>query len=134
MANKDLIVLFDGVCNLCNTTVQFIIKNDPKGKFKFAALQSAAGQEFLEKFNLQKQYLNTFILIENNTPRLKSTGVCYVVKNLNGLFPLLFICILIPTFIRDWIYDLIAKNRYKWFGKQESCLIPSPELLSRFLN
>ncbi|MCO4291331.1 DCC1-like thiol-disulfide oxidoreductase family protein [Solitalea sp. MAHUQ-68] len=134
MKDKKLIVLFDGVCNLCNKSVQFIIKNDPKGKFMFAALQSNAGKNLLKEFNLDQQDLNSFILIDNNKPRLRSTGVCYVFKNLNGFFPLLYVLIIVPKVIRDWIYNKIAQSRYNLFGKQEQCMIPTPELASRFIS
>ena len=133
MHEERLIVLFDGVCNLCNSTVQFIIRNDPQGKFRFAALQSATGQYLLEKHHLETKDFSSFILIENNKPRMRSTGALYVAKNLGGLYPLLFAFIIIPPFIRNWMYDLVAKNRYKWFGKQDQCMIPTPELKSRFL-
>ncbi|MNS47910.1 hypothetical protein D3C72_804600 [compost metagenome] len=134
MNEERLIVLFDGVCNLCNNTVQFIIRNDSKGKFRFAALQSETGQRLLEKYQLDTKNFNSFILIDNNKPRLKSTGALYLVKNLSGFFPLLFAFIIIPPFIRDWIYDKVAQNRYKWFGKKDQCMVPTPELKARFLN
>ncbi|UKJ05950.1 thiol-disulfide oxidoreductase DCC family protein [Solitalea lacus] len=132
--NEDRVILFDGVCNLCNGAVQFVIKNDPKGKFKFTSLQSQFGQQQLKKYNINFQDFSSFVLIENNKPRLKSTGALYVLKNLRGFFPLLFVLILVPKFIRDWIYDQIAAKRYQWFGKRDQCMVPTPDLQSRFIN
>ncbi|SMO48009.1 thiol-disulfide oxidoreductase DCC family protein [Solitalea koreensis] len=131
---ENLIVLFDGVCNLCNSTVQFIIKNDPSGKFKFAALQSETGQQFSRRLNLPTDQFGTFILIKNNKPHLRSSGALLVLKELGGIYLLLYIFIIIPRPIRDYFYTIIARNRYKWFGRRNECMVPSPELRSRFLS
>lgn len=130
----DPIVLFDGVCNLCNSAVQFIIKHDKKNTFRFASLQSETGQKLLTKFNLPLNELNSFILVENNKVYNMSTGALRVAKKLNGILPLLYSFIIIPKIFRDSIYDWVARNRYKWFGKKEECMIPTPELKARFLN
>ena len=127
------IILFDGVCNLCNTLVNFIIKHDKKAYFKFASLQSDAAKEILLQYNSKKINLDSIILIENNAVYEKSTAALKISKNLTGGFKLLYALIIIPKFIRDWVYYFIAENRYKWFGKKESCMIPSPEIKSRFL-
>jgi predicted DCC family thiol-disulfide oxidoreductase YuxK len=128
------IILFDGVCNLCNNSVQFVIKHDTDNKFMFAALQSPTGQALLQQYNLPQQELNSFVLIKDEKVYLKSTGALNVAKNLNGPVKLLYGFIIVPEFIRNAVYNFIAKNRYKWFGKKESCMIPTPALQSRFLN
>jgi len=128
------IVLFDGVCNLCNSAVQFIIRHDKKKVFMFTSLQSDAGQKQLEQYNFPLDELNSFILIENNKAYTRSSGALRVVKKLKGLWPLLYGFMIVPKFIRDGVYDWVGRNRYKWFGKQEACMIPTPELKARFLN
>ncbi len=128
------IVLFDGVCNLCNSTVLWIIKHDPKRQFRFASLQGDYGQQVLKQFHLPPDALNSFILLKDNQIYTKSTGALKVAKALNGLWPMLYIFIIIPAFIRNSVYDLIAKNRYHWFGKKESCAIPSPALKDLFYD
>lgn len=128
------IVLFDGVCNLCNSTVLWIIQHDPKQQFRFASLQGDYGQQVLQRFHLPPDALNSFILLKDDQIYTKSTGALKVAKALSGLWPLLYICIIIPPFIRNGVYDLIAKNRYRWFGKKESCAIPSPALKALFYD
>lgn len=128
------IILFDGVCNLCNSSVQFVIKHDKDKKFMFASLQSTAGQLLLKQFDLPLQDFNSFILIENEKVFLKSTAALMVAKQLKGAVKLLYGFIIVPTFIRNGAYNFIAKNRYKWFGKKESCILPTAELKARFLN
>ena len=128
------ILLFDGVCNLCNGTVQFVLKRDKKNYFKFASLQSDYGQNFLKKHKLPTTVFNTFILIEDSNYSIKSTAILKVFKQLNGLWPVLYIFIVFPALIRDPFYNLIAKNRYKLFGKKDSCMIPNKQVLSRFID
>lgn len=128
---KDRVILFDGVCNLCNSTVQFVIKHDTEGKFKFAALQSDYAKEAL-KNNLAS--LSSIVLIDEGEVYTKSTAALRIAKYLNKGLPLLHHFIILPEFIRDGVYDMIAKNRYKWFGQQDSCMIPTPDLKSRFLS
>lgn len=132
-AKEDLVILFDGVCNLCNSMVQFVIKKDSKKLFQFASLQSAYGQQILQKFKLPTTVLNSFVLLEDGKIYTKSTAALRVAKQLKGLWPLLYGFIIVPTFIRNGVYDFIAKNRYKWFGKQETCWLPTPDLRDRFL-
>lgn len=127
------IVLFDGVCNLCNSSVNFIIDNDPKGLFKFGALQSAEGQKMLAEYNLEADKFKSIVLIYNNKVYHKSTAALMIARRLTGLWPLLYAFIIVPPFIRHAVYDFIAKNRYKWYGKQDTCRIPTPELKERFL-
>ncbi len=128
------IILFDGVCNLCNGLVQFVIKRDKKSIFKFASLQSDFGQQFLQQNNLSATTFNSFIYVRNNTILQKSTAALYVLKDLSTLASVLFVFILIPAFIRNFIYDIVAKNRYKWFGKKDECIVPTPALKEKFLG
>jgi predicted DCC family thiol-disulfide oxidoreductase YuxK len=128
------IVLFDGVCNLCNRSVQFIIKRDKEGLFRFASLQGKTGQSLLQQFNLPTGDLNSFVLIENGKVYTRSTGALRMLRRLKGGWKLLYAFIIIPPFIRNAVYSWIAKNRYKWYGKTEACMIPTPELKSRFLE
>ncbi len=128
------ILFFDGVCNLCNGLVQFVIKRDPKAKIQFASLQSSLGQEKLRELNLDTEHYDSFIFFDGKENFIKSSASLSVIKNLNGLWPLLFVFIIIPRFIRNPIYSFVAKRRYRWFGKQDSCWIPTPELKSRFIE
>ena len=128
------IVLFDGVCNLCNGAVQFIIRHDKKEKFLFASLQSEIGKRILSSNNLSRDDLKTFLLIEDDKVYTKSTAALRVIKQLNGVISILYTFNVIPKFIRDSIYDLVARNRYNWFGKKDECMIPTPQLKARFLS
>lgn len=128
------VILFDGVCNLCNGAVKFIIRHDKKNQFMFSSLQSNAGQRLLQQYNFPLDRLSSFILIDKGKAFTRSTGALKVAKKLNGLWPLLFGFMIFPTFIRDGIYNWVASNRYKWFGKKDVCMIPTPQLKSRFLN
>ena len=134
MKNKThKIILFDGVCNLCNGAVTYIIKRDKKNVFKFAALQSEIGQELTSKFNIDTSKVDSIILIDGEKHYTKSSAALRIAKQLSGAYPLLFGFMVVPKFIRNAVYDYIAKNRYKWFGKKESCMIPTAELKSKFL-
>ncbi len=128
------VILFDGVCNLCNAAVIFFIKRDKKNVFRFASLQSAFGQSVLQKFHLSANTFNSFILFKNGKVYTRSTAALLVAKELSGGWPLLYAFIIVPRFIRDAVYNLIAKNRYKWFGKKTECWIPSPALQSKFIE
>jgi predicted DCC family thiol-disulfide oxidoreductase YuxK len=128
------IVLFDGVCNLCNRSVQFIIKRDKKKQFRFASLQGRAGQQFLQQFNLPANDFNSFVLVENSKVYTRSTAALRMFRKLGGGWTLLYAFIIIPPFLRNAVYDWIARNRYKWYGKREECMVPSPELRERFLE
>ena len=129
------IILFDGVCNLCNTSVNFIIKHDTNNHFRFASLQSDAAKEQLLHNNIKndKNQLDSIILIENNHIYYQSSAALRILKKLK--FPINFgyVFIVIPSFIRDAVYHFIAKNRYKWFGKKDICRIPTKEELDKFL-
>ncbi|OUS18603.1 thiol-disulfide oxidoreductase [Nonlabens dokdonensis] len=127
------IVLFDGVCNLCNGAVLFIIKRDTKDRFRFAALESDLGKELLARHNIDPSKIDSIVLISGDSAFAKAGAALRIAKYLTGLWPLLYSLIIIPKFIADAVYDFIARNRYKWFGKKESCMIPTPELKSKFL-
>ena len=127
-------ILFDGVCNLCNGAVQFVIKRDKKKYFSFASLQSGEGQKLSVQYGLPVNDFNSFILVENGKAYTRSTGALRVIKKLKGLWPLLYGFMIVPGFIRNAVYDWIARNRYKWFGKKDECMIPTPELKARFLD
>ncbi len=128
------IVLFDGVCNLCNRSVQFIIKRDTRDRFRFAALQGKTGQALLTRHQLPADSFNSFILVEEDRIYTRSTGALQMLKRLGAPWSLCYAFILVPRFIRDWVYNRIARNRYRWFGKKESCMIPTPELKNKFLD
>ena len=128
------IILFDGVCNLCNAAVQFVIRHDKSEQFIFASLQSDTGKRILSENSLPESDLKSFILVEENKVYTRSSAALRVAKKLNGILPALYVFMLVPSFIRDGVYNLIAKNRYKWFGRKDECLLPSPELKARFLN
>lgn len=127
------IILFDGVCNLCNGAINFVIIRDTANVFKFAPLQEKSGSLLLEKHAIDPQRIDSIVLIENNTVYVKSAAALRIAKKLSGPWPLLYIFIIIPAFIRDGVYDFIAKNRYKWFGKKNQCIIPTPSTKERFL-
>lgn len=128
------VIFFDGVCNLCNGAVQFVIERDRKDYFKFAALQSEFAAKTLADFDLEVSHGDSFVLLENGKVYEQSTAALRVAKKLRGLWPLLYVFIVVPPFIRNAVYKIIARNRYKWFGKQESCWVPTPELKSKFLG
>ena len=150
-ASKDYrIVAFDGICNLCNSTVNWIIDNDPKQQFKFIALQDIdrlkksgfdlKDLQFTEKsisvnseWNRDESQMQSLYLIEQGKIYNKSTAVLRICRRLSGLCPLLYLYILIPRTLRDTVYDFIAKNRYHWFGRRKECRIPSAALKDRFL-
>lgn len=133
MTEDKAIVLFDGVCNLCDRSVQFILKRDKKGYFQFASLQSEVGQELLKKYDLPTEDFGSFVLIEKGKAYQKSTGALRVCRHLGAAWPLLYGFIIIPPFLRHGVYSLLARNRYRWFGKKEACMLPQPEWKERFL-
>jgi len=128
------IILFDGVCNLCNTSVQFILKRDKKNQFLFGSLQGTTGQHYLAKYHLPSDAFNSFMLVEGETLYTRSTAALRMLKHLGGGWRWLYALMVIPRYIRDGLYNLLAKNRYKWFGKKETCWIPTPELKEKFLS
>jgi predicted DCC family thiol-disulfide oxidoreductase YuxK len=139
------IILFDGVCNLCNASVQFVIERDPTAIFRFAALQSDFGRAILAKNGLYmasndipkigaEGSPDSIILVENDVVYDRSTAALRIAKRLSGGIQLMAVFLIVPKFIRDFFYKIIAKNRYRWFGKQESCWLPTKELKARFLT
>ena len=127
------VILFDGVCNFCNGAVNFVISRDRDGYFKFAALQSAVGEELLEKHRIDKVETDSVVLIEDDKAYLHSSAALRIVRRLPGLWPILYGLIIVPKGIRDWAYRLFAKHRYRLFGRREECMIPTPEIRTRFL-
>lgn len=127
------VILFDGECNLCNGAVQFVIRHDKKHIFRFAALQSVFGQTLKQTHSIPAS-LDSFLLLDNNKLYSQSAAALRVTKRLNGLWPVLYAFIIIPPFIRNGIYNFIARNRYKWFGKRDHCMIPTAELKSLFID
>nr|WKN36854.1 DCC1-like thiol-disulfide oxidoreductase family protein [Tunicatimonas sp. TK19036] len=133
IVNKD-IILFDGVCNLCNHAVNFIIDRDPANRFVFSSLQSASGKSLLLEHHLHENYLDSLVLIQQGKVFRKSTAALRIAKHLSGLWPLCYVFIILPPFIRNFFYDIVARFRYKWFGKRNECRIPTPELRAKFLD
>lgn len=127
------IVLVDGVCHFCQGLTKWIIKRDPEGKYHFASLQSDVAKELLEKGNLSTDSMDTFVLIENGKYYTRSTAALRLAKGLKFPYPLLYVFIIVPKFIRNAVYNLVARNRYRWFGKDEACMLPTPEIKDRFL-
>ena len=129
------IILFDGLCNLCDATVQFIIKRDTKDVFRFVSLQSDLGRELLQKLPIEFQLTDSVFLYESEKVFFyKTQAVFEIVKSIGGIYYCLLIFKLLPNTITNAVYDFIAKNRYKWWGKKESCLVPTKELKSKFLK
>jgi predicted DCC family thiol-disulfide oxidoreductase YuxK len=126
-------IFFDGVCNLCNGFVQFVIRNDTREYFKFASLQSEIGQEVLKAYGLPTEQFKSVLLIENGKLHTRSAAALRIVRRLRGSWSLLYVFALVPRFILDRLYDYVSHNRYRWFGQQESCMLPTPELRARFL-
>ncbi|NDV42970.1 thiol-disulfide oxidoreductase DCC family protein [Flagellimonas sediminis] len=135
MKENKKIILFDGVCNLCNGSVQFVIKRDKKDIFRYAAIQSEIGRQLITERHIDTRQVDSIILIEPGVAYFtKSDAALEIAGELGGLWKVTSIFKWIPKSIRDVIYDFVARNRYKWFGKQESCMIPTPELKAKFLG
>lgn len=131
--NTDPVILFDGICNFCNSAVNFTIKRDKHKKIKFALLQSDTGKSILKQHGLPENYSSSFLFIENGKLYNRSAAALRVCRYLSGLWPLCYSLIIIPAFIRNAVYDFIAKNRYKWFGQKDACMVPTPDVRARFL-
>lgn len=126
------VILFDGVCNFCNGAVNFIIRHDDEKKFKFAPLQSEIGQQFQAKYGIGDD-VDSIILVENDKAYTHSTAGLRVAKGLGGIWSLGYVFIIVPSVIRDWAYRLFARNRYRLFGRQDACMLPTPDVRERFL-
>lgn len=127
------VVLFDGVCNLCNASVNFVIDRDPAGRFRFAALQSEAAAPLLARAGLAPDHLGSIVLVEEGRIYTRSTAALRIARRLSGAWPLLAVFLAVPRPLRDLAYDVIARHRYRWFGRAEACRVPTPELRTRFL-
>ena len=127
------IVLFDGVCNFCNGSVNFIIARDKAGYFKFSPLQSAIGKELMAKYGIDKAETDSVILIEDEKAYTLSTGALRIARKLDGIWSWGYAFIIVPRPVRDVFYKLFAKYRYRLFGRQDECMIPTPEIRARFL-
>lgn len=133
---KPLIILFDGVCKFCHSSVQFVIKRDDNNRFVFCPIQSTKGQQLINQFGLSEIGLTSMILIdeEKNRSYIKSTAALHIARQLNMPWPLLFAFIILPRFIRDRVYEFIGSHRYQWFGKFDSCWIPDNESRKKFID
>jgi predicted DCC family thiol-disulfide oxidoreductase YuxK len=128
------IVLYDGVCGLCDRSVQLILRNDRRGRFRFAALQSAAGRALLERFHLSPEALDSVVLVEGGRAWRKSRAALRIARRMDAPWPALWPLLIVPPPVADFFYDLLAKNRYRIFGKLDACMIPPPEVRARFLD
>jgi len=134
-AKASKIILFDGVCNLCNNAITFIIKRDKKDTFRYAPLQSAIGQQLVNERGIDSTKVDSIVLIDPGVAYYtKSKAVIEITKAFGGVWILFQVLSIFPKGFSDWVYDLIAKNRCRWFGKQESCMIPTPELKAKFMT
>jgi predicted DCC family thiol-disulfide oxidoreductase YuxK len=131
---RTAIVLFDGVCHLCSSSVHFIIRRDPRARCKFAPLQSPIGQALLHRHRLATNTFETLVLIEAGRAYTRSTAALRVARRLSGLWPVAYLGIMVPKPVRDALYRIIAQNRYKWFGQRAECMLPTPEVKERFLQ
>lgn len=136
MANRKdhAVILFDGVCNFCNSSVRFVIKRDPQKRFQFASLQSTYAQNLLREKIDHPEQVDSIVLVQNGEAHTKSTAALKIARQLGGLWPLFSSFLIIPRFIRDAVYDFIARNRYQWFGKKEACPMPPPGIQDRFIS
>lgn len=128
------IILFDGVCNFCDASVNFVIQRDKRGYFRFAPLQEARGAEIARQYGIDPERLETFMLVENGRAYRKSGGALRVARRLGLPYSLAFALIAVPQFVRDFVYDWFARHRYGWFGKKDACMVPTAEVRERFLT
>lgn len=132
VAARHPVVLFDGVCNLCNASVNFLIDRDPEATFRFAALQSEVGQRLVAGCDLKGE--DTIVLVDNGRCYIRSAAALQIARRMRGAWPLLGVLLVVPAPLRDIVYRWIARNRYRWFGKQDACRLPTPDLQRRFLE
>jgi predicted DCC family thiol-disulfide oxidoreductase YuxK len=134
LENQNRIILFDGVCNFCNSSVNTVIKLDKKRYFRFAPIQSEIGTQLMLKHGLDPLKFDSVILIDNNRAYTSSSAVINILKKIGGIYSLAYAFIIVPPFIRNGIYKWVARNRYKWFGKKDTCMVPTPETRSLFIG
>lgn len=132
--NTPAVIFFDGVCNFCNQSVQFVIRRDKRQYFRFAPLQSAYGEAMLRKHQLPVTELGTFLLWEEGRLFTRSTAALRVCRRLGGAWPILYAFIIVPAFLRNAVYDWVARNRYRWFGKRDTCMIPNAAQRALFIT
>lgn len=133
-SSAEAVILFDGVCNLCNGFVNFVFDRDPTGYFRVGSLQSDAAKQHLEPFSTDPKALDTVVLVEHGKLYTRSTAALRIVRQLEAPWPLLYAFIVVPRPFRDWVYDVIATHRYDWFGRRDQCRVPTPELQDRFIE
>ncbi|WP_339865863.1 DUF393 domain-containing protein [uncultured Algoriphagus sp.] len=134
MINAKSIIFFDGVCNLCNASIDFVIQRDKKDHFLVGALQEDFSKKILANYDVREDYLDSLVLLEEDKIYYKSSAALKIAKNLSGLWPALYPLIFIPKFLRDPIYNWIGANRYRWFGKKSTCRLPTPAEKAKFLS
>jgi predicted DCC family thiol-disulfide oxidoreductase YuxK len=127
------VLLFDGVCNLCNASVQWVLQRDRKGIFQFAALQSETGQQLLQQFGFDPSTFNTVVLVDGDRIYTRSDAALEVAVRLGWPWRLMGVFFMVPRFLRNGVYNWIARNRYRWFGQSDACMLPRPEWKSRFI-
>ena len=128
------IVLFDGVCKFCNASVNFLIERDKSGRIQFAALQSGLGQSLLARFGLARDRIDSIVLVEGKRCSTGSTAALRLTRYMDGVWPLVGVFLFVPAFLRDFCYAILARNRYRWFGRLDACRVPTPEIRQRFLE
>ena len=133
-AEYNHVILFDGVCNFCNSSVNLIIKKDKKNIFRFAPLQSEIGGQLTKHYGIDPVKTDSIVYIEDGKAYVKSTAALKIARHMKGMYSLLYGFIALPKFMRDPFYNLVAKNRYKWFGKKDSCMVPTPEIRQKFIS
>lgn len=130
---ENAVILFDGVCRFCNGSVNFVLRHDRAGRFRFAPLQSDPGQQLMTEYGINREKTDSFVLIEGGKPYLKSTAALRVARGLGFPWNLLGVFMILPAAVRDMVYDWIARNRYRWFGKMDACMVPDADMRSKFL-
>ncbi len=128
------VILFDGVCNLCNGAVNWVIKRDTQNKFKFSSLQSEYGKQLINRFQLSSDYLNTIVLLDNDQVYLRSEAVLRILRHLGGIYSIAYIFNVIPSPILNFFYNIVAKYRYRWFGKKDKCMVPDVSVQQKFIE
>ena len=134
VSSKYGIILFDGVCNLCNHAVDFVIRRDRHDRFRFASLQEPFLVEFLKSHQIPRAYLDSIVFVYQDKVYIKSRAALEIARLMGGFWKMLYVLVLVPSFLRDPVYDWIARNRYRWYGKRNTCRVPSPKEATKFLK